>query len=378
MSARAEAPTLVGADRYRPGLDGLRAVAVVAVVLFHAGATSGLPGVAPGGFLGVSVFFTLSGYLVTTLLISSPLDLGRFWTRRLKRLVPASLLVVLVSVAVARWFWSGMLPGDAIAATYGVTNWYVIVSGSDELLRTIVGPLGPYWSLAVEEQFYAFMAVAVALTARARRPLRALAIVVAVGWAASALVQLFADWPAYRLEFGTDARAAELFSGCALAILLHRHPDLLERCGRWLAPLGVVGFAIVVGLAATTDYDPPWLLHGGYAALSIVNAVVVMSLLVAGPLTRALSVSSLVTVGRASYSWYLVHWPVILLLSPERTGLDGWGLLVIKVVASFGVGIALHVGVEQPLRRAEPPRRTIFVAWITATLAVSAVALALL
>ena len=368
---------------YFPALDGLRAIAVIAVVLYHGGATSSLSGVAPGGFLGVSVFFTLSGFLVTGLLLRQldapgPLRLAGFWTRRLKRLAPASLMVVFVTVVTARWFWDGMAPSDGLAGTFGYTNWHVVWSGPDALLRTIVGPLGPFWSLAVEEQFYLLVAAVVFVVSQTSRPVRNLTIVVAVGWLASAGVQLFADWPQYRMEFGTDVRAAELLSGSALAILLHQRPTLLAGVGSRLQPIGIAALTIVVALAATTDYDPPWLLRGGYAALSIVNAALVVSLLTPGPLTRALSWKPAVSVGRLSYSWYLVHWPVILVLTPDRTGIDSWALLGTRMLVSLLVAMALHHAIEQPLRRLDPPRRVVVGSWIAASLIVAATAIVVL
>ncbi len=368
---------------YFPALDGLRAIAVIAVVLYHGGATSSLSGVAPGGFIGVSVFFTLSGFLVTGLLLRQldspgPLRMARFWTRRLKRLAPASLVVVFATVLLARWFWDGMAPSAALAATFGYTNWHVIWSGPDALLRTIVGPLGPFWSLAVEEQFYLLISAAVFVASRTARPVRNLAVLVAAGWLLSVGVQLFADWPQYRMEFGTEVRSAELLSGSALAILLHLRPTLLTRFGSRLQPIGIVALTIVVALAATTDYDPPWLLRGGYAALSILNAALVASLLTPGALTRALSWTPAVRIGRLSYSWYLVHWPVILVLTPGRTGLDTWPLLGTKVVVSLLVAMVLHHAVEQPLRRLEPPRRVVVATWMGASLAVAVTAIVVL
>ncbi|MGA9279306.1 acyltransferase family protein [Ilumatobacter sp.] len=368
---------------YRPALDGLRAWAVIAVVLFHAGATSGLPGVAPGGFLGVSVFFTLSGYLVTTLLVrrsSSPagLDLADFWSRRLKRLAPVSIVVVGTVVLLSSALWPGMQWQEAAAALFGWSNWNVIAGGEDNLLRTIVGPLGPFWSLAVEEQFYVVLSTAVVISWRTARPIRTLSILVALGWVSSLLVQLLVSGPAYRLEFGTDSRGSELLAGCGLALLLHVRPTLPVRHARRLRVAGPIAAILLVGLAMTTDYDPPWLLHGGYAAISLVNAVLIASLLVAGPLTRFLATRPTVMIGRLSYSWYVVHWPTILCLTPARTGLDGWPLLVLKVLASLIIAVGLHVAVEQPLRSIRVAPRTTFIAWITATLAVLALALVLL
>jgi peptidoglycan/LPS O-acetylase OafA/YrhL len=366
---------------YWPALDGLRAIAVVGVVLYHAGATSDLAGVAPGGFLGVSVFFTLSGFLVTGLLLRrldapGPLALGTFWSRRLKRLAPASLVVVALTVVLAPWYWDGMQASDALAGTFGYTNWHVIWSGQDALLRTIVGPLGPFWSLAVEEQFYLLMTAAVFAASRTTRPVRTLVAITSAGWILSAGLQLFVDWPQYRMEFGTELRAAELLAGSGLAILLHRRPELPAELGTRLQPLGVGALAVVVALAATTDYDPPWLLHGGYAALSLVNAVLVLSLLTPGGFTRSLGWGPLVVIGRLSYSWYLVHWPVILIL--DRLDLDQWPLLAVKVGVSLVVAVALHDLVEQPLRRREPPRREIVVSWMAASALVALASLVLL
>jgi len=218
MTTPDTAPEVVAtaaSNTYWPALDGLRAVAVVAVVLYHGGATSQLSGLAPGGFIGVSVFFTLSGFLVTGLLlrnraVPATAGLGQFWVRRLKRLAPASLVVVLATVSLAPLLWRGMKPSDALAGTFGYTNWHVIVSGPDALLRTIVGPLGPYWSLAVEEQFYLGISIAVVIAWRTRRPVRAFATFVAIGWCGSAAVQLLANWPNYRLEFGTEQSARRI------------------------------------------------------------------------------------------------------------------------------------------------------------------------
>jgi len=368
---------------YRPALDGLRAYAVVAVVLYHSGATSSLTGLAPGGFLGVSVFFTLSGYLVTTLLVrksSSPSGfvLGDFWARRLRRLAPVSIVVIAAAVLLSSRFWPGMQWTEAAAGLFGWSNWNVIGAGEDDLIRTIVGPLGPYWSLAVEEQFYVILTIAVLIAWRTPRPVRTLSIFVAVGWTASLLVQVLVSGPAYRLEFGTDSRGSELLAGCGLALLLHVRPTLTIRHAKHLAVVGPVAAATLLGLALTTDYDPPWLLHGGYAAISLVSAVLVAALLVPSPLTRALATRPTVAIGRLSYSWYVVHWPVILILTEDRTGLDRWPLVGLKVVVSLAAATALHLAFEQPIRaKTWSPTRTVLL-WLAVSSGILAVALVVL
>ena len=194
----------------------------------------------------------------------------------------------------------------------------------------------------------------------------------------SVTVQLLANWPQYQLEFSTVTRASELIAGSTLAVLLYTRPELLARLSSLLRPVGIVAMSVVVVLAATTDYDPPWLLHGGYGAMSLVNAALVMSLLTPGPLTRALAWAPAVAIGRLSYSWYLVHWPIILMLTPDRTGLESWALLALKVVASLAVAVVLHRAVEQPLRRAEAKQRTVIIAWAASSLLVVAAAVTLL
>jgi peptidoglycan/LPS O-acetylase OafA/YrhL len=341
--------------RYHPALDGLRAVAVICVVLFHAGATSGLADLAPGGFIGVSVFFTLSGYLVMTVLLreiadSGGLDVSRFWARRIRRLAPASLTVVVGAVVLAPLFWTGFRWVDAAAGIFGYTNWHVIVSGEGQLLRTIVGPLGPFWSLAVEEQFYVLLTIAVLVAVHTKQPVRTLSFMVIAGWIGSLLVQLLLSGPQLRVEFGTDARGTELLAGCGLALVLHVRPEALRQSTVWLVPAGIVGFVAILALASTTDYDPPWLLRGGYAAVSVVSTVLVASLLLPGPLTWLLAQAPFVAVGRMSYSLYVVHWPIILIMTSDRIGIDGWPLLVVKVVASLVAATVLHLTIEQPMR----------------------------
>ena len=213
---------------------------------------------------------------------------------------------------------------------------------------------------------------------RTARPIRWLTIVVVVGWLGSLLAQLLISGPQYRLEFGTDTRGSEILAGCGLAILLHLRPDLTDRFRTWLPAVGVVALAAIVGIAATNDYDPPWLLRGGYAALSLVSAVLVMALLIPNRLTTALAWRPLAVIGVASYSIYLVHWPVILILTEDRVGVDGWALVAIKVVAAGIVAAALHLAVEQPLRRAIVANRTVAIAWASATLAVTVLAVAVL
>ena len=360
---------------YEPGLDGLRAVAVTGVLLFHVFALSGYHWFRGGG-LGVSVFFTLSGFLITTLLVreheqSGGLDLHRFWGRRVQRLVAASLTVVLVVVLLS---WQGTFDArasDALAAIWSVTNWHVILGGEGDLLQTIVGPLGPTWSLAVEEQFYVGLAIAAWFAVRSRAPRRTLAIVFAAAIVVSlVLANTISDWSP-QLEFGTLVRMGELAVGGLLALVwVHRGDDW--RGNRGLRVAGWVAFAVLWVAFWWFDYTPPWLLRGGFTVMALVWATLVAAIMAGGGVARLLSLRPCVAVGRWSYSLYLVHWPVYLLVTPDRMHVGRAAIIPIRLAFAFAAALALHVGVEQPIRRRSIPPRRAIAGWLVASLAASA------
>ncbi len=369
--------------RYEPSLDGLRAISVLGVVLFHACATSSLGTWFRGGGLGVSVFFTLSGFLITTLLVGevdqygSP-DLRRFWGRRIRRLAPAALVVALGVLLLSTTSWLAVHRSDAVAAIWSFTNWHVIVSGEDQLLQTIVGSLGPTWSLAVEEQFYVVLALLVALAARSSRPSRTLTMVFIAMIAMSiTLANIVSDWSP-RLEFGTDVRAAELAVGGLLAICLRRWGHRIPANRRRLDVAAAVGLITLVVLFLSADYSPRWLLRGGFTVVALLSATVILGALCHGATAGALSSRPLVALGRASYSVYLVHWPVILILTADRVGLGGWSLVAIKVAAALAIAVVLHLVIEQPLRTVTSMSlaRTLTI-WLTCSVAVTLLALAI-
>jgi peptidoglycan/LPS O-acetylase OafA/YrhL len=375
-------PTVQRTLAYEPALDGLRGVSIAAVTLFHACATSSLAGWFRGGALGVSVFFTLSGFLITTVLLREAavrrrVDLRRFWGRRIRRLAPASLAVVVAVVLLGRTALFDVGAREAAATVWSSTNWNVVAEGQRGLLRTIVGPLGPTWSLAVEEQFYVALAVVVAVCVRRSRPQRALAVVFAgVVCVSIGLANVVSDWHP-RLEFGTDVRAAELAAGGLLALAVSRWGERIRR-GRMVDAIGLVALLGLAVLFLTADYTPPWLLRGGFAAVAVVSAAAIGGALAGGRTAALLATVPLVAVGRWSYSLYLVHWPVFLALTEARVGIDGWGLVVVKCAAATAIAFALHVVVEQPLRHARNQRLgPTVVAWLAASAAVTALAVAL-
>ncbi len=347
-----------------PALDGLRGLAVVGVLLFHGGF-----GWARGGFLGVSMFFTLSGFLITGLLVDEHarcgrIDLGRFWGRRLRRLLPAAFLAlagtIVFAVTVADGDQVRALRGDALAALGYVANWRFILAGrSYGDLFGAPSPVQHFWSLAIEEQYYAVFPLVVTSSLRfdsGRR--RILVAVCGAGTVASvvASIVLFDAADTSRAYFGTDTRAAEILVG-ALAALWWRRAGPRVRLPAAVQMAGVVALAaVLVAWAATTTGDA-WLYRGGFVALALAAAVVIMAAHGEGPLARLLSVSPLRSIGLLSYGLYLYHWPVFLWLTASRTGLTIGPLFLLRVTVTFALAVGSFVLVERPVQARRLVRR---------------------
>ncbi len=346
-----------------PALDGLRGVAVAGVLLFHAGHLR-------GGFLGVDLFFVLSGFLITSLLVtewdrSGRIDLRRFWSRRFRRLLPASLvLLVAVAVVAGLRLDSAELHrfrGDAIAAVADVANWHAIRSGSDYWAQTgTPSPLEHMWSLAIEEQMYLVWPVvvvgALALGRRRRSGRQAVAVVAAVGVAASVAAQAW--WGTHdplRAYYGTDSRASAILMGALMALLVDgQRRGARVGLARVLAPLVPVA---VAGLAAGwlwSDGTSLWMYRGGFAALSLAAAIVIgaVSLAGPGPALQVLEVPPLRWLGRVSYGVYLWHWPIYTVLDGDEIS-NRWLLSGARVALSLAVAAVSYRLVEQPIRRGD-------------------------
>jgi peptidoglycan/LPS O-acetylase OafA/YrhL len=373
-----------------PGLDGLRALAVIAVLLYHAGLAW-----IPGGFLGVEVFFVLSGYLITALLLAEwrahgSVALKTFWWRRARRLLPALYLVLVVTLAYAVVFLPGEvagLRGDVLAALGYVTNWY-LVFGHESYFEAIGRPslLKHLWSLAVEEQFYLFWPLVfwlgVSFGATRWRTRRVLMVALGGAVISTALMTvLFVPGvDPSRLYYGTDTRAGGLLIGAALAVVwtpgLRRtrsrglscrtvqgfRPDRAwERFRRrwgWTAPmlldaLGLAALGTLVFLCLRLgEFDPP-LYRGGLAAVSLSTAALIVAL--THPQTRIggalLGCRLLRWIGERSYGIYLWHWPVFMVTRPQLdVPMEGWPLLVLRLAVTVVLADLSYRYVETPIR----------------------------
>ena len=370
-------------DVYWAPLDGLRAVAVGAVVAFHLGL-----GWAPAGFLGVDLFFVISGYLITSLLLAEHdrgggIAVRRFWSRRLRRLVPAAVaMIAATGVATRLWLveaaWEPVRR-DALASLTWVANWRYIADGSSYFEQSLgPSPLEHTWSLAVEEQFYLVWPLVMIVVLRWWRH-RRLVVLAAFGGAAAAsavwMWHLHSPLAPDRAYQGTDARAQQLLVGAALAWVVANWPTsrfVAALRARPIARGATVTFGAVVVLA---DPGSGWLFGGGFLAISLLAAVLVVSCAVPGGGAMGwLGAPALVAVGRRSYGLYLWHWPVIVFVgAPMGIELPRWQLIALQLALVAMLTELSHRFVERPARRALRPRRAVG-AWAVAC-AVCAVAI---
>lgn len=391
--ATARAADRMRREQRRPGihaLDGLRALAVALVLADH----GGIPGLS-GGFIGVDLFFVLSGFLITSLLIdelgrTGRIDLAGFWIRRIRRLLPALVLMVL-TVAIAHELLPQQavagLREDAIAAFFWVANWRFVAQHTDYFTEAgTPSPLQHTWSLGVEEQYYflwplLLIAIAVAWGARARRRggwatvggVRLTVFLLAsAGAAASATLAEVLASPAFgeardRVYFGTDTRAQALLIGAAAAALLVADWPALTagwsvvrtRRALWVARLLPLAGLAVLAMAAHRATGSVAEFHGGLLTLVAVAAIAVIApvaLHQSGLVARALAWSPLVWLGAISYGVYLWHWPVFLVLNGERTGWSGWALFGVRCAATLLLAAVSWWVIEEPIRRWRPAR----------------------
>jgi peptidoglycan/LPS O-acetylase OafA/YrhL len=368
-----------------PALDGIRALAVALVLADH----GGIPGV-PGGFIGVDVFFVLSGFLITSLLLdelgrTGAIDLPGFWVRRARRLLPALIIMVMSVVVLRELFPSDAVAAvrdDAVAAFFWVANWVFVFRDTDYFTQgDTPSPLQHTWSLAVEEQYYVVWplvlvaaVVLLALLTRHRdalpklRTVRIVVFVIAVAGAAASAVAaclMVSESSRNRVYFGTDTRVQALLVGAAAAALLVRDwpalarygTQIRSRWGRWVAQiLPVIGLTMLAVVAHFATGSAPEFRRGLLIVVAIAAIFIVapVALEQRGLVAQVLAFPPLVWLGTISYGVYLWHWPVFLALNGERTGLTGMPLFAIRALATVTLAAMSWWLIEQPIKRWRP------------------------
>jgi peptidoglycan/LPS O-acetylase OafA/YrhL len=361
-------------DTYRPALDGIRAIAVSSVVAYHFGW-----GALPGGFLGVDVFFVLSGYLITSILLSEhakrgTISMSGFYTRRLRRLFPALALVILaVSVDTARNA-SPIVLGDRfrdmIAALFYYANWHFIASDQSYFAGlTGASPLRHTWSLSIEEQFYfvwpLLLLLLLSTVGIRRRGRLALGLGVATLLSALAMAVTFDPAAPSRAYYGSDGRAQQLLVGVLLAVGLHALPKTLRAARAW-AVISVGSLLSLLYIMHRLHDTSSKYYYGGALVTAVVTAVLVAAVErhPEGPVGRLLSVPPVVWVGKVSYGIYLWHWPVLLWV-------DG---ALARIATTLAVSALSFYVVERPIRTGQvwwvgkSPRRTALAFAVVVTL----------
>ena len=334
---------------------------MLAVLFFHAGKLQ-------GGFLGVDLFFALSGFLITSLLLAEMdrrgrVDVFAFWGRRFRRLLPAVLFLLVVVTVITSIV--ATVPERAATINDGpwaqayLANWHAIAGHSDywasfELPRMF----GHLWSLAIEEQFYVIWPLVMAVIAWRSRHVHRTVMIVCITvslLSLAVMIGLFDPGDPTRVYIGTDTRASGLLLGALFATAPMRSGTkrVSARVGSGYTAV-VVGIAGIIGLSWFMIDGPssPWLFRGGLFAHSLLSAMLVAGCAArpANPASRWIGCTPLRITGVLSYSLYLWHWPIFALLSPSRTDMSGWSLLALRFAVSFAAATISKVLVEDPIR----------------------------
>ncbi len=345
------APTRSHGRQHLPGLTGLRAIAVAAVVAYHLGYLH-------GGFIGVDLFFVLSGFLITSLLLDhTPADLAgmlQWWGRRVRRLTPA--VAVVVAVVLLAFLTRSGIALDALATLTWWQNWHLIAQGTPYWAPS-PSPLRHAWSLSIEEQFYLLWPpILLGLLAVARRFGRSTRFITAVAVLGAGASFAWAAWLASavdpnlsRIYFGTDTRAGALLIGCAAAAWIRTRPA--DSIGRF-AVRGVIPAALVlVGLSVAMEPSDRWAYTGGLAVAALASLVLVIASTRPGPFSSGLSWEPVQWLGDRSYAIYLWSWPVQVFLQDRFPDLPLWSVAVLTVGVSLPLSSWSRRLVEEPLRR---------------------------
>ena len=385
--AKAQAPARPK-SRYIPSLDGLRAFAVLAVIAYH----MGMPW-ATGGLLGVTIFFVLSGYLITSLLViefqgTGRINLPDFWLRRIRRLFPAIVFSVVTIAVLCTIFDHALLTKlrpDVLPSLLFFNNWWQIfhnVSYFDALGSP--SPVTHFWSLAIEEQFYLIWPVLLFIMMKLgvkKRVLSIMTLVLALLSAIDMAALFDPHGDPSRVYYGTDTRAFSLLIGAWLAFVWPSNQlgatdsvNISVRARRALDGVGILAFVGLVLMVAFCDGFSPFLYYGGLVLCSILTAIVIAVLVhPASILSKFWGLPPFVWIGKRSYGIYLWHYPILLLMVPQN-GFSGtpWWMLLLALAVIFAISAFSYTFVENPIRHGAigalladiANHRTTFVEWV--------------
>ena len=342
--------------KYIKEIDGLRALAVIMVLAYHLK----MP-FAKSGLLGVTVFFVISGYLITGILIneieeSGGVDLKNFWLRRIRRLLPAvrsmAVVMIFVSAVVNRVvFTKGC--NDLLSAVFGYNNWWQIFRKVSYFENAgAPSPFTHCWSLAIETQFYLIYPILLILLSKARNRGKVFATVTAVLAMISVVLMgvLYSpDGDPSRVYYGTDTRAFSLLIGALAAIQKEYHIIKVKLRGKLWAVIGSISVLILIGMMMLISSYSSFLYYGGQAIVSVLAAFVVYAVTVSRSLLNIILDSSILKwIGDRSYSIYLWHYPIIVLMSGGKRA--AWWIVILEVVLSVGFAELSYRFIETPVR----------------------------
>lgn len=344
--------------RFEPALEGLRGFALFGMLCFHSEFSW-----AVGGFLPIATFFSLSGYLITSLFLrewekGNAIRLVPFWARRFRRLMPAALLTLaampLFASFVATPAQNVKLADDVLWSLLYVANWHFYLSDSAYTqLFAAPSPVQHFWSLAIEEQFYFAYPLIVLFGLRlgGRSGLGFVLLLLTLASVAWSVWLSLAGASVDRIYYGSDTRAAELLMGGGLAVVLFGREIASQSVRAWLQRLGVVAMVAMVGTWATVHLEERWLYLGGFAAYSFLSLAVITAGVQEGGFVRWLLSRPLMRwTGRVSYGAYLFHWPVFLWLSADRVGVGEPLLFILRTAVTFGLAGLSYRYFESPIR----------------------------
>lgn len=351
----------VHTQKYLPGLDGFRAIAVIAIIIFHLN-----PLWLPGGFLGVDTFFVISGFLITSLLVAEydktgKIDLPAFWLRRVKRLIPAVMFMLAVVLTYAIIFEPDIilaLKKDAIAAVFYVSNWWYIIQDVDYFNQFSIAPLKHLWSLAIEEQFYLFFPFILYMIFKLRKRQYTFIIFFVISLISLGLMIYLSSVTnsTARVYFGTDTRLQTLLLGAMLALIwppFRLKKQVAMKLRTSIDVVGVLSFALVAYFLFNVSEHDKWIYHGGFYLISFVTLFTIASVVhPSGFFAKLMGNPLFVAIGKRSYSLYLWHYPVIVLLHRHFVaGQIPYYVYIIDVVLMVAFAELSYRFIENPIRK---------------------------